>query len=122
MAIGRAYVAFAMDRPTLYAMVFNNIEHAACAQDAGSEAVPAKTAAPSDPQTSAYGMLCLCLDRMVEDGVITASARPGAELTAWAAVHGMACLLNQGLIRVGNRQREQLVEQLCQTVLRGLHR
>ena len=123
VAIGRAYVGFAVARPTLYEAVFALRARDARASSTGTPPRPSRRCASSPPGASgpsAWQLLGDCLDRMVEAGEIDATTREGADLVAWAAVHGLATLINQGLIDIGGGARERLAEQVCRTVLAGL--
>jgi AcrR family transcriptional regulator len=46
-----------------------------------------------------FQLLSTALDAMVEAGVMAQDQRPGAELLAWSAVHGMAMLALEGPLR-----------------------
>lgn len=51
-------------------------------------------------------------------GGLTASARPGAEFVVWAAVHGLATLLADGLIRLDSQRAvDREAERLVRAVL-----
>lgn len=124
IAIGQAYVRFAIERPRLYEAVFaSRARRVGC--DPVARKAPARVARqqlePPDRSTrSAWTMLVDCLDRMVDAGLIDPAAREGADLTAWAAVHGLAALLNRGSIQAKGSARDLIVERLCRTVLAGL--
>ncbi|MFD3483244.1 hypothetical protein [Streptomyces sp. NPDC058665] len=64
------------------------------------------------------------LDRLTETGGLPASSRPGADFVLWAAIHGLATLLIDGLARVddspGAVARE--AERVVRVVLDGLTR
>jgi len=50
-----------------------------------------------------------------------AERRPGAEITAWSTVHGMAMLVLEGpLARLSSEQRDAAIAHAVATVVRGL--
>jgi AcrR family transcriptional regulator len=79
VATGEAYVAFALEEPGLFRVAFAG--HPA----PGSGVVLA-------PEADPYGMLSTVLDELVEVGFLSPSARTGAEMTCWSAVHGFSLL------------------------------
>jgi len=84
-ATGRAYVEFALAHPELFDVMFGR---------SGAANLEPSWAA-EDPQ-SPYGLLGGALDELVSHGVLPEVNRPGAELKAWATVHGFACLSLDG--------------------------
>ena len=88
-ATGRAYVEFALAHPELFDVMFGrngaaNLESSWAAED------------PESP----YGLLGGALDELVNNGVLRKQNRPGAELKAWATVHGFACLYLDGAAHI----------------------
>jgi len=105
IAVGRSYVHWAMDDPAVARLVF------------GAGHTERET--PLSPHP--HDVLVAELDRLVQAGELPAAARPGAEFIVWAALHGLATLLADGLIRLDSQRavgRE--VERLVQAVLTGL--
>jgi AcrR family transcriptional regulator len=108
-AVGRAYVHFALREPGLFRTAF---------------------AAHTDPEPGRggvqgglgpFGLLLEVLDRAVEQGVMRPGRRPGAEVAAWASVHGLAVLLLDGPLRsVPEAGREALIDTVLTTVREGL--
>lgn len=82
-ATGRAYVEFALANPELFDVMF------------GRSGVANLERAADDP-TSPYELLAGALDELVSRGVLHTDRRAGAELKAWATVHGFACLYLDG--------------------------
>ncbi|GAB4199998.1 MAG: TetR/AcrR family transcriptional regulator [Sandaracinaceae bacterium] len=80
-ATGRAYVTFALAEPELFRLAFGS-------KAAKLDVAHRRDGAEPDP----YQVLSRCLDAMVEAGVLPEARRPGAELKAWAVVHGYAAL------------------------------
>ena len=111
-AVGVGYLRFARDEPGLFRAAYTvptNLEQAFS---------PAK-AGPSG--RTPFQLLTVALDEMVAAGLLPAERRPGAELCAWSAVHGLAMLVLEGplhdldeatLLRAG--------QQLIDMVDRGL--
>jgi AcrR family transcriptional regulator len=84
--IGAAYVEFAVAHPARFRVMFGPW----C--DLADELAPELLPHGRDP----LQLLVDTLDGMVRAGAITAEARQGAEISAWAAVHGVASLLVEG--------------------------
>ncbi|MEV8098179.1 TetR/AcrR family transcriptional regulator [Kitasatospora sp. NPDC085879] len=111
-AIGRAYVDFALTEHGWFRTAFS-----------GAAAHGAKH--PRPPQdgggTDPYTLLAARLDELVEVGELPPERRPGAEYTAWSAVHGLADLLVDGPLR--DLPADELglaVETVLAAVARGL--
>ena len=89
-AVGVGYLRFAMDEPGLFRTAF---------------AVPVDLRRAGSPEAAGacgrtpFQLLSDTLDHMAEVGVLPASERPGAELLAWSAVHGLAMLALEGPLR-----------------------
>ncbi|GGN00669.1 TetR family transcriptional regulator [Terrabacter tumescens] len=89
-AVGVGYLRFAMDEPGLFRAAF---------------AVPVDLSRAASPDAAGacgrtpFQLLSDSLDEMVDAGVISDDERPGAELLAWSAVHGMAMLALEGPLR-----------------------
>jgi AcrR family transcriptional regulator len=110
-AVGRAYVRFALREPGLFAAAFT--VHTDLARAAPASA----GAAPRGP----YARLSRALDRMAAAGLIAPEDRPGAELAAWSAVHGLAGLMLDGPLRsLDDRQREAAIARVLVMVRNGL--
>jgi len=108
-AVGRAYVRFALREPGLFRTAFS--VHRDARAGRGSEA-----GGPGP-----LGLLLQVLDDGVATGAIPAERRPGAEVAAWSAVHGLAVLLLDGPLRsVPPEAHEALIERTVPTVRDGL--
>ena len=114
IAIGRGYVRFAVERPLLYDVMFS--QRARGNSDGGRIGVDS----PGRTSSAAWQLLNACLDELLESGSIDPGARDGADLTAWATVHGLATLINRGAIEASGEARERTIERSCRTVLAGL--
>lgn len=108
-AVGEAYVDFALRHPAHFRVMFGPWLQAA-------DCLPGVGPSGKDP----FQLLVEALDGLVEAGVIQASARTGAEIVAWSAVHGLAALLVDGSLQLGPRQRAQALRRVQQSVLLGL--
>ncbi len=84
-ALGRAYVAFAVDEPHLFRLVFGPtcVELMQAAEDTGP-----------------YRKLCSALDELDRRRLLRRGIRPGLDVTIWAATHGMAYLVIEGALPV----------------------
>jgi AcrR family transcriptional regulator len=94
-AVGTAYIDFAVTEPGLFRTAFTshpatsrNAEHnpASAAED------PIRITAGADP----FEVLGGVLDEAQAAGLLDPRRRPGAEIAAWSAVHGLAGLLLDG--------------------------
>jgi AcrR family transcriptional regulator len=89
-AVGVGYLRFAMNEPGLFRTAFAvpvDLSRAASLDAAGASG------------RTPFQLLSDSLDDMVDVGVLPAGERPGAELLAWSAVHGMAMLALEGPLR-----------------------
>jgi AcrR family transcriptional regulator len=93
-AVGTAYIDFALTEPGLFRTAFTS--HPATSQDDDDRATghedPSHTTAIADP----FDVLGQVLDEAQAAGVLDPQRRPGAEIAAWSAVHGLAGLLLDG--------------------------
>jgi AcrR family transcriptional regulator len=105
VAVARGYVHWAIENPAVARLIF----------DAGTTD-PSAAISPHP-----HDVLTAELDRLVVAGGLPATARPGAEFVVWAAVHGLARLLVDGLIHLdGKRAVDRQAERLLRAVLTGL--
>lgn len=107
--IGAAYVEFAVAHPSRFRVMFGPW----C--DLADELAPELLPHGRDP----LQVLVDTLDGMVRAGAITATARQGAEISAWSAVHGLASLLVEGGL-LGAGDRTQTYGFVLRTLLLGL--
>ena len=89
-AVGRGYLGFARDEPGLFRAAFT------VPADLESSLDPAK-AGPGG--RTSFQLLSMALDELVAVGALPAGRRPGAEFSAWSAVHGLAMLVLEGPLR-----------------------
>src|SRR5262249_24619037 len=93
-AVGMAYVDFALSQPGLFRTAFTS--HAAT-HDADGDPLPHGPASRSPTEGAApYETLGHVLDEAQDAGLLHPTRRPGAEIAAWSAVHGLASLLLDG--------------------------
>jgi AcrR family transcriptional regulator len=111
-AVGLGYLRFAMDQPGLFRAAFAvpaDLSRSTSAEAAGATG------------RTAFQLLGDQLDEMLAAGVLPADERPGAELLAWSAVHGMAMLAVDGPLRaVPASQIDALAQRLVLMVDLGL--
>jgi AcrR family transcriptional regulator len=86
-AVGTAYIDFALAEPGLFRTAFTSHPATSTGQEDAS-----RTAAIADP----FDVLGQVLDEAQAAGLLDPQLRPGAELAAWSAVHGLAGLLLDG--------------------------
>ncbi|MBV8929728.1 MAG: TetR/AcrR family transcriptional regulator [Mycobacteriaceae bacterium] len=92
-AIGTAYIDFALAEPGLFRTAFTS--HPAISGDREHNPVaedPTRNTAWADPSD----VLGQVLDEAQAAGLLDPRRRPGAEIAAWSAVHGLAGLLLDG--------------------------
>ncbi|MFB6582117.1 TetR/AcrR family transcriptional regulator [Streptomyces sp. NPDC056402] len=106
-ACGRAYVTWAVEDPAVARLVFRG------------GATTAQSAISPHP----HDVLTTELDRLTETGHLPPGARPGAEFVVWAAIHGLAVLLIDGLVHIDDREGvECQTERLVYATFNGLVR
>lgn len=89
-AVGRGYLGFARDQPGLFRAAFT------VPSDLENALDPAK-AGPGG--RTSFQLLATALDELVDVGALPPERRPGAEFSAWSAVHGLAMLVLEGPLR-----------------------
>jgi AcrR family transcriptional regulator len=94
-AVGTAYIDFALTEPGLFRTAFTS--HPATSRDTEHNPAPAAedpthTTTGADP----FDVLGQVLDEAQAAGLLDPHRRPGAEIAAWSAVHGLAGLLLDG--------------------------
>ena len=87
-AVGAGYLRYAQDEPGLFRTAFTAADELTDDDDpTGAGGLPP------------FGLLEAALDELVAVGVLLRERRPGAELTAWSAVHGLSMLLIDGPLK-----------------------
>ncbi|WP_235980831.1 TetR/AcrR family transcriptional regulator [Streptomyces albidus (ex Kaewkla and Franco 2022)] len=114
-ALGRGYLAFARAEPGLYRVAF-------CRDEFSME----KLDGVIDPGEEdswgfrSFGILVQALDALVEHGRMTERRRAGAELTAWATVHGLATMFLDGpLSQLTSEEIDAVAERAFDTLIAG---
>ena len=87
-AVGAGYLRYARDEPGLFRTAFTAADELSDEHDASG-----------DRGLTPFELLNAALDDLVAVGVLPAERRPGAELTAWSAVHGLSMLLIDGPLK-----------------------
>lgn len=111
-AVGIGYLRFAMDEPGLFRTAFGvptDLSRSGSAASAG------------EGGRTPFQLLSDSLDEMLETGALPEQHRPGAELLAWSAVHGLAMLALEGPLRsLSPEVVDELVPRLVRMVDLGL--
>ena len=117
-AVGTAYVDFALTEPGLFRTAF--ISHpAATHPDARDRLAVPETRSPAD-SAEPYEILGQVLDEAQAAGLLDAGRRPGAEIAAWSAVHGLANLLLDGPLPTTPADVKFSLTQVLDLIARGL--
>lgn len=93
-AVGTAYVDFALTEPGLFRTAFTSHPATSGSHDHDRPAGPEARSHAGSPDP--YEILGQVLDEAEAAGLLDPRRRPGAEIAAWSAVHGLACLLVDG--------------------------
>jgi len=109
-AVGEAYVEFALRHPSHFRVMFGPWMKDAAGCEPG--------VSPSGK--GAYQLLTDALDGLVASGAVTAEARAGAEIVAWASVHGFAALVVDRTLELSPRERAAALRQVRRKLLLGL--
>jgi AcrR family transcriptional regulator len=116
LAMGRGYISFALREPGLFRSAFCSTPELAIVLN--DEGVPSPSS--GEWQFRSFEMLVEVLDRLVACGRMPAHRRPGAEVSAWATVHGLSVLLLDGpFAQLPDDQREAAVDRTLRTLLAG---
>lgn len=112
-AVGTGYLRFAQAEPGLFRTAF-------APSDKLIQATPdVPTAGPLG--RNPYELLSDAVDQWVTAGLMPAARRPGAEILAWSAVHGLAMLVIDGpLAAPVGPHFEQFGQRLLDMVEKGL--
>jgi hypothetical protein len=93
-ALGRGYIAFAREQPGLFRTIF-------------SAEGPVLPAGADEEEKSPFRLLLGALDELVAVGYLSTERRPGAELAAWAMVHGLSTLFDGPLRHEPDNVRDE---------------
>ena len=109
-AVGRAYVELALEQPELFRLMFG--PSGLSCLDGGAAQIHGPTPAE---------LLGHVLDGLVAEGQMSTERRTGAELRAWAAVHGFASLVLDGRTGLQTKaQRTDALAALLDFIITGL--
>lgn len=110
-ATGAAYVRFALTEPGLFRTAF-----------AAKDEMPTVSGSQED-LPGPFRLLVQGLDAVEAAGGMPEDRRPGAEIIAWSAVHGISLLLLDGPLRsVPAAERDAVIGQVLDAVQRSLSR
>lgn len=108
-ALGRAYVEFALQDPGLFRTAF-------CRPDRPMPDMRDRLAGHGP-----FAIVSGVLDELVRNGVLDQSRRPGSEIAAWAAVHGLATLLLDGpLALLSDEEQAAATAKVGEFILAGI--
>lgn len=111
-ATGAAYIEFALTEPGWFRTAFAvppSLQHFGPGEGAGESGL------------NPFELLGARLDALVNAGALTPERRPGAEIPAWAAVHGLSTLLIDGPLRaLTPGERDSAIARVLETVAGGL--
>lgn len=108
--VGAGYLHYARSEPGLFRTAFAMSKH-----------LTNDPRARGDSGLTPLQLLTAALDGLVDVGAMTIARRPGAEVMAWSAVHGLSMLLIDGpLSDVGPAEGDELVEAVLQHIEAGL--
>jgi len=111
-AVGRGYMGFARDQPGLFRAAFTVPGDLETALDSAKAGPGGRTS---------FQLLSAALDELVAVGALPPERRPGAEFSAWSAVHGLAMLVLEGPLRNLDRDVARAAgARLIEMVDRGL--
>jgi AcrR family transcriptional regulator len=117
-AVGTAYVDFALTQPGLFRTAFISHPAATHPEDHDRPAGP-ETRSPAD-SPEPFEILGQVLDQAQHAGLLDPHRRPGAEIAAWSAVHGLANLLLDGPLPNTPADIEFSLGQVLDLIARGL--
>lgn len=108
-ALGSAYIRFALEDPGLFRTAF-------CRPDKIRPGMAERMVSQGP-----YMLLSGVLDELVEHGVLDPARRAGAEVPAWATVHGLATLLTDGpLARLTPDDQAKAIDSASDFLLNGI--
>ncbi|MBU3061607.1 TetR/AcrR family transcriptional regulator [Nocardia sp. NEAU-G5] len=115
-AVGMAYVDFALAQPGLFRTAFTSHPPTSEAEVADGVGRASGGGDDSDP----FEILGQVLDQAEAAGLMDPHRRPGAEIGAWSAVHGLASLLLDGPLPANPANVEFARGQVLTLIERGL--
>jgi len=111
-ALGSAYINFALGDPGLFRTAF-------CRPDRPDHPIPDVKSGMAE--NGPFALVSGVLDELVATGVLSPSRRPGAEIPAWATVHGLSTLLLDGpLGLLSDEEKADAIAKVSEFVLAGI--
>lgn len=110
MAMGRAYVAFGLERPEAYRVLFGVMSDDILPDDVDPDELPGM---------QAFGLLVATIVQGVESGLFVAPDPAVAAIGIWATMHGLVLLLQGGHDHV-LEMPDDVVDAVCNQALDGL--
>jgi AcrR family transcriptional regulator len=117
-AVGTAYVEFALAEPGLFRTAFTSHPATSTSED-HDPATPRGSTSDTDSDNP-YEILGHVLDQAQSAGLLDPKRRPGAEIGAWSAVHGLANLLLDGPLPATKTEITFSLNRVLDLVERGL--
>ena len=117
-AVGTAYIDFALTQPGLFRTAFT--AHPATSHDDNHLGPSGSDAESLTDSAEPFEVLGQVLDEIQAAGLLDPHRRPGAEVAAWSAVHGLAGLLLDGPLPTTAAGIKFALRQVLDTVERGL--
>ncbi|MGH3554749.1 MAG: TetR/AcrR family transcriptional regulator [Mycobacterium sp.] len=117
-AVGAAYIDFALSQPGLFRTAFTS--HPATSENDEHDAPNRPDAGSDGDSAEPFEILRDVLDEAVAAGLLDAHRRPGAEIAAWSAVHGLASLLLDGPLPTTGAALEFARSRVLNLIERGL--
>ena len=113
-AVGTAYIDFALTQPGLFRTAF--VSHPATFSNDRQD----RPTGPDPNGAEPFDVLGKVLDQCEAAGLLDPHRRPGAEIAAWSAVHGVAGLLLDGPLPKSAAGIKFSVGQVLDLIERGL--
>jgi AcrR family transcriptional regulator len=119
-AVGTAYVDFALTQPGLFRTAF--ISHPGATHPDDHDRTAGTATQSTADSAEPLDILGEVLDQAQAAGLLDPNRRPGAEIAAWSAVHGLASLLLEGPLPTSAADIEFSLGQVLNLIGRGLLR
>jgi len=117
-AVGTAYIDFALSEPGLFRTAFAS--HPATFRDAEHDRATTGEDPTDTTGADPFDVVGQVLDEAQASGLLDPRLRPGAEIAAWSAVHGLAGLLLDGPLPTNAAVMKFARGQVLDLVERGL--
>jgi AcrR family transcriptional regulator len=113
IAVGRGYLRFAFDQPGLFRTAFHHVQM--------PESPAGRPTSDGTDDFRSFDLLSSALDDLLATGRMPPARRPGAEIAAWSAVHGLAVLVTDGpLSWLKGPTLDTAIEALLHSITAGL--